>query len=201
MDASHFDHLSRRLGARLTRRGAIARAAVALAGAAGATTFAAGDARAARGTCRNAGGSCTRNAQCCSGACATGRDVPRARRNKCQACAPGALTCGATCCPAGSACIDDACVATCERTTGSQLCLLTARQIVQFATCSTIVIETSDTISCTDDADCIGVDLKHPGPELEHFGCLISLTDDNGPSSAYAGACTGWGIGPGYCEN
>jgi hypothetical protein len=188
MDAPRFDHLSRRLGARLTRRSAIARAAVAVAGTAGASGLTADMAAASSATCRGARRSCTRNAQCCSGHCETGRDIPRARRNKCLACVPGAtLTCGATCCPAGSACIDGACVDTCVPLSDPGICLLTARQNVQPPDCLTISIDGDST--CIDDVDCASMEAD---ASLTNRGCIVGITTVDGFFQDSRGRCAAW---------
>ncbi len=118
MDARSFDRLTRSIGARLTRRGAL----TALVGLAGVASSG-GDAGATRRVCRPLGQKCLRNDQCCSARCDTARSTPRSRRNRCGC---GALaTCGQTCidlavdtdncgacghvCGAGFTCEDGAC--------------------------------------------------------------------------------------------
>ena len=197
MDDRRFDTLSRTLADRRTRRTLLTRAAIAIAGGVGAASLAGGEAHAARATCRNAGGSCTRNAQCCSGVCLTGRDVPRGRRNRCFACPADTLTCGATCCPAGSACIDGACVTTCTPTVEGEICLLSARAVIQAGPCLTIMVGDG---ACIDDADCSPSDfLPHEPLASDRIGCMVSWITGNDVNSDYRGFCMSWTAGPGAC--
>lgn len=105
---------------------------------------------------------------------------------------------GATCCPAGSACIDGACVTTCEQVRDATMCLVAARNIVQICSCGTVVI-VDRPAACIDDADCPR-DLVVPGDiVLDDYGCMVSFTTDDGLHTEYAGHCMGWALRPEVC--
>jgi hypothetical protein len=165
VDSSSFDRWSRLLAGELTRRRALA-ALVALAGSTGIAS--AGPAPAgARTVCRAVGASCTRGSQCCQGACATGRNVPRARRNRCIC--PGDLTackgacvdtssdgmhCGAcgNVCGSEQICRNGACVYTCEDSTTYSCFVSVDGYKVQYenGVCGNFEFG----IPCTADAEC-----------------------------------------------
>lgn len=86
-----IDQLARAIGQRLPRRTLIRSAAAALLGGAMVDGVAPASA-ARRRVCRPDGGGCARDAQCCTGACATDRSLPRSRRNRC------CETCGGSVC-------------------------------------------------------------------------------------------------------
>jgi len=123
MEARRFDSLTRRLAGARTRR------AVVGALIAGASVAAVGEsASAGRATCRAMWASCTRNQQCCTGTCATGRTYPRVLRNRCVCipdCGGGKCNvsdgCGNFCpgCDDGLVCGEEnTCKAPCAGTTG-----------------------------------------------------------------------------------
>lgn len=76
MDPSRFDRLTRAVGGRTTRRTAVAAALIGMLGG----RIAAGPAAAA--TCRALRQACSRDAQCCSGLCASDA-ANRRQRNRC----------------------------------------------------------------------------------------------------------------------
>ena len=122
MDGTTFDRFSRALATGLSRRRAVLAAlglgAAALAGVAL-------DAGAAPARCRAGRATCSKNSQCCSGTCRTGRGIPLADRNRCT-CEGGTVNCNGRCvdkktderncgacgnvCRAGEFCIEGACV-------------------------------------------------------------------------------------------
>ncbi len=108
MDGAHFDLIARRLAGLTSRRGLVGAlvlgAAAQLAGSYGAS--------ASRPTCRRSGVGCTRPTQCCSGVCATGRNLPRAQRNRCQ-CVPDC---------SGGCLVDDGCGGVCPGCADDQVC-------------------------------------------------------------------------------
>ena len=107
MDDDAFDRLTRLLAGRRTRRSVAATtlgligAGIAIVPEERASAIPVPSATptatpASRRTCRRDGQSCTRGAQCCAGICPTGRDVPRARRNRCG-CGSGTVVCDGAC--------------------------------------------------------------------------------------------------------
>ena len=89
MDGPRFDALTRRLTAAFSRRNLLA------ALGAGLLAMRPGGMDASA-RCRAAMATCTRDAACCSGICARGRNVPIHQRNRC-ACTEGLVPCRGTC--------------------------------------------------------------------------------------------------------
>jgi hypothetical protein len=117
VDDRSFDAFSRQFARGTTRRRTLAGLVGLLTGG-----VVAGEVTAARRpTCRRARLACTRNAQCCTGYCATGRGVPRDQRNRC-ACPPDTTVCGVNCCGKYEECIDGACVRACPLEPGALMC-------------------------------------------------------------------------------
>ena len=77
MDQQRFDALTRRLVSTASRRTMLGAATAFLIGGASA------NAAPAATRCRGDRKTCTRDAQCCSGSCLVGRDVPLRDRNRC----------------------------------------------------------------------------------------------------------------------
>lgn len=111
MDAKSVEQIARVLGRSLPRRKAVALILTVVTGGSIAGAGAV-DAAPRRMTCRANGASCTRNANCCSGACATGRTEPRRRRNRC--------VCARQC--DGRVCGDDGCGGMCGTCEGGLMC-------------------------------------------------------------------------------
>ena len=121
MTSMTIDRFARRLARQISRRRVVA---IAFGAGAAASIGVNGDARAAT-RCRAVQQTCTRDHQCCSGACATGRDVPLRDRHRC-ACDHGATVCNGRCvttrsdarhcgacgvkCQAGAICNRGACI-------------------------------------------------------------------------------------------
>jgi hypothetical protein len=93
MDGPQFDDFARKLTGLASRRRVLGGL---LGVAAGAMVAGEAGAQVRRATCRSASTGCTRNAQCCSGLCATSRSLPRNRRNRCV-CPSDLATCGGGC--------------------------------------------------------------------------------------------------------
>jgi hypothetical protein len=198
METTRFDALARQVHARLSRRGLLGRAGgLLIAGALAAPEP--GAVLAARTVCRKGGRGCTRNAQCCAGLCLTSSTLPRRLRNTCSLCPATALACGSSCCGAGSSCIDNVCVSTCELEQDATTCLLTARRSVQLTGCWRVGVYDAP---CIDDSDCDDVvDLTNSDTPYEDYGCVVSFTSGEGVSRDWAGNCMAWAVHPEYCLN
>ena len=120
MDQQAFHRLTTVIATATSRRAAMRAAVAILVGGAGLATTTGASAA----TCRKGRQTCSRNAQCCSGTCQTGRVIPTRDRNRCT-CEAGTGLCGNTCvdtrtnkrhcgacgnaCNAGDTCIDGDC--------------------------------------------------------------------------------------------
>jgi hypothetical protein len=201
MDGSRFDQLSRLLGQGLNRRGAVRAALAAIAG--GAIALDGEDAQ-ARVVCRKGGYQCTRNGQCCTGSCATGRGASRNQRNRC-ACETGRELCGTTCvvlasdakhcgncgqrCKVGEACCNGRCQgvqtdpANCGRCgnacVGAEVCLA--------GSC----IDLCQDVTCPANEDCVAGACQCGGVAgcAADEGCCGGTCRDLGADDAHCGAC------------
>lgn len=180
MDGPRFDALTRRLTAAFSRRNLLA--------ALGAGLLAmppGGTAASAR--CRAAMATCTRDAACCSGICARGRNVPIHQRNRC-ACTDGLVPCrgacvdiatdGANCGACGHACgLLEVCAAgaclptrTCTTSAASHRTCVVTTELEEITVCADEPLDAR----CETSADCQLV----PACAGSNMDCICELAID-----------------------
>jgi hypothetical protein len=187
LDAHRFDSLTRALGIALGRRRFLALTTGVVVGA---STSVDGADAATR--CRKGRQTCSRNTQCCSGACQTGRDVPMRDRNRCT-CEDGLQQCNNACvdtdtdmrhcgacgnaCRAGDHCVEGHCRIHQQcHTDWTGICYMT-REGVEHRAVGYLVEENGDDWQpCTRSADCADI---HSGCAAPGVNCsCVRAVDD-----------------------
>jgi hypothetical protein len=171
MDGTRFDRLTRLMAGGTTRRRALGvMLGAAIAGAAVADSAA----NPTRPTvCRKFGVSCSRNAQCCTGLCATDRALPRRQRHRCS-CPAGLLHCDGACVDATA---DEANCGACGLACASdELCCS--------GTCAAVTDDENNCGACgnicNDEGTCVDGVCKYPDFCLASWGSTFCFQDAEG---------------------